>query len=303
MKKFVILFTIIIIFAIFLNGQNLLKPYILAGIEKGEIENVEKTLTKKLIEENFVIAGKYSPMNDKNRLIICITHDLIKQTVKKIGGLTAFASVLRIGLYKNREGNIEISYTNPFYWGNAYFRKNYPVVSKNYEKIDTLIRASLRWLKNGKFTPYGSKKGLSVKKLRNYHYMFGMPYFDDVVIIKKKTDYQTIIKKINKNLKREIGGIKKVYQIDYPAKHLTLFGIGLLGEKGEKLFLPKIDIQNPKHITFLPYELLVMENKVVMLHGRYRIALSFPDLSMGTFMKIVSTPGYIANKMRLITSL
>jgi hypothetical protein len=27
-----------------------------------------------------------------------------------------------------------------------------------------------------------------------------------------------------------------------------------------------------------------------MLHGRYRIALSFPDLTMGTFTMIMSTP-------------
>jgi hypothetical protein len=36
-----------------------------------------------------------------------------------------------------------------------------------------------------------------------------------------------------------------------------------------------------------------MGNEVHMLHGRYRIALSFPDLTMGTFGKIMSTPGNI----------
>ena len=57
--------------------------------------------------------------------------------------------------------------------------------------------------------------------------------------------------------------------------------------------MPLIDISSPKHTAFLPYELLILDNKVYMLHGRFRIALSFPDLSMGQFMKIVSTPGYI----------
>jgi hypothetical protein len=32
-----------------------------------------------------------------------------------------------------------------------------------------------------------------------YHYMFGMPYFNDVVKIKKKSDYATMIARINKN--------------------------------------------------------------------------------------------------------
>ena len=65
------------------------------------------------------------------------------------------------------------------------------------------------------------------------------------------------------------------------------------GENGEGKFMPKIDLGTPKHTAFLPYEFLVVDNKVHMLHGRYRIALSFPDLSLGTFMKIVSTPGDI----------
>jgi hypothetical protein len=35
-----------------------------------------------------------------------------------------------------------------------------------------------------------------------------------------------------------------------------------------------------------------------MLHGRYRIALSFPDLTMGTFSKIMSTPGDIEDLLK-----
>ena len=72
-----------------------------------------------------------------------------------------------------------------------------------------------------------------------------------------------------------------------------LYGFALGGPDGESKFLPIIDIANPKHTAFLPYEVLVMNNEVHMLHGRFRIALSFPDLTMGTFTKIMSTPGNI----------
>ena len=65
--------------------------------------------------------------------------------------------------------------------------------------------------------------------------------------------------------------------------------------------MPKIDFNTPRHTAFLPYEMLVYGNKVYMLHGRFRIALSFPDLSMGTFMKIVSTPGAIESMLQSIT--
>jgi hypothetical protein len=38
-----------------------------------------------------------------------------------------------------------------------------------------------------------------------------------------------------------------------------------------------------------------------MLHGRFRIALHWPELTMGTFMKIMSTPGNIEEFMEGIT--
>ena len=61
--------------------------------------------------------------------------------------------------------------------------------------------------------------------------------------------------------------------------------------------MPKIDVSNPKHTAFLPYEILVKDKTVVMLHGRYRIAVAFPDLTMGTFTKIMSAPGDIEDVM------
>jgi hypothetical protein len=131
--------------------------------------------------------------------------------------------------------------------------------------------------------------------------MIGMPKFDKVVAIARKSDHDQMVKRIRKNLASKLGGSILVYEVSYPGKNLTLFGVGLWGKKGEKKFLPVIDSKQPRHVAFMPYELLVMKDRVVMLHGRFRIALSFPDLTMGTFMKIVSTPGDIVNSMRILT--
>ena len=65
--------------------------------------------------------------------------------------------------------------------------------------------------------------------------------------------------------------------------------------------MPIIDIAQQKHVTFMPYELLVVGKEVRMLHGRFRIALSFPDLTMGTFTKIMSTPGEIEDLLSSLT--
>ena len=49
-----------------------------------------------------------------------------------------------------------------------------------------------------------------------------------------------------------------------------------------------------RHTAHLPYEVLVSGGRVTMLHGKFRIAQSYPDLTMGTFMKISGAPDGIA---------
>jgi hypothetical protein len=127
--------------------------------------------------------------------------------------------------------------------------------------------------------------------------MIAMPYFDDVVVLAKKTSYAEAVKRIEARTK-DNPSASLVYSVKFPEQNMALFGIALNGKNGEQKFLPKIDMASPRHTPFLPYEVLVEEHRTVMLHGKYRIALSFPDLTMGTFMKIMSTPDDIADDMR-----
>ena len=55
-----------------------------------------------------------------------------------------------------------------------------------------------------------------------------------------------------------------------------------------------------KHTAHLPYEILVSGKKVLALRGRFRIAQSFPDLTLGTFMKIRSAPGAIKKSLATV---
>ena len=128
--------------------------------------------------------------------------------------------------------------------------------------------------------------------------MFGMPYFDDTIELGDFDNYTAALAKVESSVKKGIPNVKMVYKVAIPGKELTLYGFALSGADGESRFLPIIDINKPKHTAFLPYEILVMGNKVYMLHGRYRIAISFPDLTMGTFSKIMSTPGNIEDLLK-----
>jgi hypothetical protein len=46
--------------------------------------------------------------------------------------------------------------------------------------------------------------------------------------------------------------------------------------------------------------MVVTGGKVYMLHGKFRIALDFPDLTMGTFMKISGAPSAIEARLKQI---
>ena len=290
-------FILTLLFSINLVSAQNLKPYIL-GFETTESVSAIKEEVKTNLEDNGVkVVGQYQPANDNNRWILVITSTELQNAVKTVGGLTGFAAALRVGI--TREGDkTKVSYTNPVYWGNAYFRGDFEKVASNYTTLANNIKAAMS--ASGTFlgTEFGSAKGMTAAKLQGYHYMFGMPYFDDTVELKKFDSHQAALDKIEASIKTGVSNLKMVYKVKIPGKNLTLYGFALSGKDGESKFLPIIDIGDPKHTAFLPYELLVMDNEVLMLHGRFRIALSFPDLTMGTFTKIMSTPGNIEDMLK-----
>ncbi|HRZ96721.1 MAG TPA: hypothetical protein P5084_04135 [Paludibacter sp.] len=297
MKKIAISLLIYFPF-LWVSAQNL-KPYIV-GYESVESVAVTKdNVSKQLITNGIKIVGQYQPANDKDRAVVVITSTELESAIKKVGGLTGFAATLRVAITRENNQTI-VSYTQPIYWGNAYFRADYDKVASNYATLNDRLEKAMK--SSGAFSgkSFGSKKGLSAKDLQKYHYMMAMPYFEDVVELGSFESYATAIAKIDANLKKGFPNVKLVSKVTIPGKELTLYNFALSGEKGESKFLPIIDINQPKQTAFLPYEVLVYGNKVLMLHGRYRIALSFPDLTMGTFTKIMSTPGDIEDLLKQV---
>lgn len=294
--KFLRILLLVVITGSVSQAQNL-KPYIL-GFESLESVNVLKQkVTTSLTNNEIEIVGQYQPANDTNRWIIIFTSPELKSAVSKIGGKTGFAASLRVAL-TSENGKTVVSYTNPTYWGNAYFRKDFSQVSANYQALESKLKKAMA--DSGEYIgqSFGSKKGLSQQDLRKYRYMFGMPYFDDTIELESFPDYQQAINTIESNAKKAGNELALLYKIKIPGKNLSLYGFGLNGSKGEAKFLPVIDIDQPKHTAFLPYEILVDDNEVHMLHGRYRIAIAFPDLTMGTFSKIMTTPGDIEDSLK-----
>ncbi len=298
MKKSILLAIVLLISSFPLSAKDL-KPYILGTETAKSVSETSKLVESALKSNGFELVGSYMPAKDKTRYIVCFTSNEILAAVKKIGGIRGFAAAWRVAITKEGSKTI-VSYNNPKYWGNAYFQDDFPKVKSYYNKLAAKLKKAISAVGKFKGNEFGSEDGVEAEDLRDYHYMFGMPYFHDVIEIKTFKSHKEAVATIEKNLKSNKNA-SKVYKVKISGKELTLFGIALTGEDGESDFLPTIDIDKPKHTGFLPYELLVKGKEVIMLHGRYRIAIAFPDLGMGTFTKIMSAPGNIEDTMTDLT--
>ena len=171
------------------------------------------------------------------------------------------------------------------------------------QAITTLAKAVADKLTKvlGNQEQFGSRKGLRVKKLRKYHYMFGMEYFDDTNMheLAQYPNHKAALSTVEKNLKSSLGGVTQVYRIDIPGKDEVVFGVGMKKPKGGDKYMDDsyimgiIDFTDKKGTAHLPYEILVSDKRVYHLYARFRIAINFPDLSMmgdNSFMNIVESP-------------
>jgi hypothetical protein len=289
------LITVLIFVSNYIFTQDL-KPYILASTSDATLGEVSEQIISQLNENGFDIVGSYSPANDSDRLVFIITNNDLKAKVDEIGGLRGFAATLRVAITDN--DGINLSYTNPIYWGNAYWGAEYDQVESLYTEISTNLKTALSNIGESKNLPFGSEDGLTPKSLKKYRYMIGMQKFDNVVELNEFDSFEDAVNTLDHNLAESENF---VYSVEFAYSKIKLYGISISGEKGEDRFLPIIDITSPKHTAFLPYELLIIDNKAIMLHGRYRIALSFPDLTMMTFSKIMSTPGDIKDALKEYT--
>jgi len=266
-----------------------LKPFVLgAEPRQGDLEQVVAATRTALQDQGFEVVGSYAPY--PNAVVIIVTSDALKANAAKsdFGG---YGAGQRVAVTKVKD-NIQVSYTNPPYMAAAYRMQG------NLEDVKTKLEAAL-----GKQKEFGSEKGLKEKDLRKYNYTFGMEKFDSLgkhELAEFKT-YQEALAAVEAGLASGKAGVTKVYRIDIPGKDEAVFGVAIAKGKGaDKYVMDYIDFGDVKSTAHLPYEILVSGNKVYHLYARFRIAISFPDLSMmgsNSFMSIMSAPGAIKDSL------
>lgn len=255
------------------------KPYILANPSTLKAEDVKKNLTA----QGFEIAGSYKPYAGAE--VIVATNDALKQAAaaSKFGG---YGAMVRIAITETN-GQSQASYTNASYMGNMYHIKG------NLSGVEKSVESAL-----GKDKSFGAATGMSADELHGYHYMIGMPYFDDQVELAAYDSYKTAVSKVESGLNNG-KTTKKIYRIDIPGKEETVIGVAILeGDGADKAIMGAIDKGALKQTAHLPYEVLISGKKAYILAGKFRIAQSFPDLSMGDFMTISSAPDAIESTIK-----
>ncbi|WP_299157855.1 hypothetical protein [uncultured Eudoraea sp.] len=290
MNKIVLSFVALVGFALQSSSQEI-APYIEIGKSKNSIQQVSEDVLTALRENSFTILGTYNPSNKNSLKVIVFTRPDIKNTVVKVADRGALAAALKIGLVQKND-IVSISYTNPDYFFRAYLRDSYDQNKFTFDKFSKDLRTAFASVGND-FTPFGG--ALEADKLKKYHYKIMMPYFTDPVTLNEFSSFEEGLRVIEANLKAGKGETLQVYKILYTDEKVAVFGVGLRSkEDGEAHFLPII---GEDHIAAMPYEIILQGKTATMLHGKYRIALSWPDLTMGTFMKIMSTPGDIEDTL------
>jgi hypothetical protein len=266
-----------------------LKPFVLgAEPQQADFEQVVAAVKSSLQGQGFEMAGSYAPY--PNAVVIVVTSEALKANATKseFGG---YGAGQRVAVTKVKD-KIQISYTNPPYWAAAYRMQG------NLEDVKAKLESAL-----GKQKEYGSEDGIKEKSLRKYNYMMGMEKFDSVGKHELATfnTYQEAVNAVEAGLAAGKAGVTKVYRIDVPGKEEAVFGVAITKGKGaDKYIMDYIDFADIKSTAHLPYEVLVSGNKVYHLFARFRIAISFPDLSMmgsNSFMSIMSAPGAIKDAL------
>lgn len=265
-------------------------PYIAGDkVAGGDVKIAMAAVEKKLQAEGFEVVGHHTPKGLPNHGSLVVTDKGILDAIKAQGGATIVGAGIRVGV----KADGTVSYMNPDYWYRAYFRKQFGSAEAAVKAVQGKLAKAL-----------GAGKGfggdVDAGDLPSYRYMLGMERFDaDKNELKTHPSFEAAVKAIQDNLAKGVGNTAKVYEIVMADKKLAVFGVALNDPKnGEGWWVNKTGVD---HIAAMPYEIYVVGNKTGALFGRYRIALAWPSLGMGTFMTISDAPDLTQETLAHVT--
>ncbi|WP_296748909.1 hypothetical protein [Thiobacillus sp.] len=262
-------------------------PYIQGDpVAGGSVQTAAAAVESKLKGGGFKVVGKYFPKTLAGYGVVVATDEAMLNEVGAVGGPAVLGAAIRVGV----KADGSVAYTNPDYWYRAYFRKA-------FDKREAAVKALQARLQDTLGAGKGQGGDEPPGNLVNYRYMIGMERLDSSK--NKLAEYGSFaeaLKTVRDNLTKGAGKTAKIYEVVMPDRKLAVIGVAMNdAEHNDGDWIRKIDMQN--NIAGLPYEIYIVDNEVNSPHGRFRIALAFPDVGMGQFMRISSLPNAIMEIM------
>jgi hypothetical protein len=254
-------------------------PYVTGNkVAAGDIQAVMGQVEGKLSNAGFKVLGKYAPAGLSGYGVVVVTDPALLGTVKALGGSNIVGSTVRVGV----KADGSVSYMNPDYWFRAYFRDGFKTAERTVKGLQAKLAKAL-----GAKGTFGGD--VAKADLTQYQYMFGMESFDsDKNLLVEHLTFEDAVKAIQDNLAHGTAKSSKVYEIIIPEKKMAVFGVAMNDAKEGEGWWTKV--VGPDNIAALPYEIYVVGPKANHLFARYRIALGWPAVGMGQFMRIVEAP-------------
>lgn len=267
-------------------------PFALAYRTQGDLAQVAEGAKAKLSAAGFELAGSYAPYD--GALVMVVTSPELRAAAAK-SKFGAYAAGQRVTVTQVGE-EVQVAYTNPVYMQHAYRMK--ADLAPVAEKLEAAL---------GKVQDFGPGEGKTSSELRDYHYMFGMEYFDEPTILGRFGSHNGAVKQVEAGLAAGKGGARLVYKISIPESKETVFGVALSDEcSGDGYIMKEIDFKPIRSTGHLPYEIVVSNLNAYALYGRFRIAINFPDLKMmgsHSFMNIRCAPDAIEKSLKAVVAL
>jgi hypothetical protein len=241
---------------------------VVATYKIGAYADVESTKSK-LSSAGFDVVGTYK--TDAGTSVLYTNAAMKAAANKPTRGL---AAVGRILVDDERK---QISIANPVYFGKAFMQKEYSHATAS-AVLGSLEKA------------FGSLKDSTDKwefaGLAGYHFMVGMPYYEDMSVVGEGSTANLVAKA---QAAKGTTAVVKLGEDRYVA-FVSL-------DRRTNGFVKKIGTQNGQ---LLPWAVLIEDGQAKSLIAKYFIAISYPLLTMTEFMTIATVPGAVEADLKKI---
>ncbi len=223
----------------------------------------------KLSANGFDVVGTYK--SDAGTTVLFTNAQMKAMANKPTRGL---AAVGRLLVDDERK---QISIANPVYFGKAFMQKEYS---------HSVASAELTSLEKAFGPLKDSADKWEFDGLAGYHFMVGMPYYEDMSIVGEGSTADLVAKA------QKAKGTTAVVKLS-DDRYVAFVEM----DRRTNGFVKKIGTQNGE---VLPWAVLIEGGQAKALSAKYFIAISYPALTMTEFMTIATVPGAIENDLKKI---